>query len=395
MLIGDILSAEALDAINRPTKDAVCLPNAAYTAPEFFEAERQKIFLAGWAFVAAGAELPGPGDVLPVTLAGLPLLLVRGRDGGIKAFHNVCRHRGVQLMPDKAAGCTSLTCRYHGWTYALDGALIRTPHFSGAGKHETPGIDCARMGLQEVRCDVWHDLVFVNLAGTAPPLAKHLAPLARRWQRYDLSLLRHGGSCRFDIAANWKLAIENFLESYHLPFAHPSLNSASKMEEHYSMVEDLYLGQGSRKYDSGKVGHAALPAFPGLGPVETKTAEYPTLLPNLMLGIHADYLFVFGVDPVTAERTRETFHFYYVGEAALAPALKPARDLIEGLWQRTNLEDIGVVEGMQIGRHSPGYVGGRFSPYHEATTHEFQRRIANAVAGAGREAEAPLAASGD
>jgi choline monooxygenase len=399
MSVSEILSPEVLDAIKRPTKDAVCLPSSVYTSADFLEAERQKIFFAGWAFAAAGAEIAQPGDALPITLAGLPLLLVRSGDGALKAFHNVCRHRGVQLVPGKQTGRSVLACRYHGWTYALDGALVRTPHFSGPNMHETPGIDRSCMGLQEVRCETWSDLVFVDLSGTAPPLARHLAPLARRWAHYDLARLRHDGSCTFDIAANWKLAIENFLESYHLPFAHPTLNAASKMQAHYSMLEELYLGQGSRQYDPTKAGHAGLPSFPGLTAAQSKTAEYPTLLPNLMLGIHADYLFVFGVDPIAPDRTRETFHFYYVGEEALAEKLKPVRDTIAAFWRTTNLEDIGVVEGMQIGRRSPGYRDGRFSPYHEATTHEFQRRVANAVAGYRGEAAirtaAPLAAMGD
>lgn len=381
MAIDGILSAQDLERINRPTGEAICLPNAAYTSAEFLDAERQKLFCAGWAFVAVGAEVSRPGDALPVTLAGLPLLLVRNQDGSLKAFHNVCRHRGTQLVAEKQSGSSSLVCRYHGWTYGLDGTLIRTPHFSGPNRHETPGIDRDCMGLQEVRCGIWNDLVFVNVSGGAPPLADHLAPLARCWAPYDLARLRHGGSCTFDVAANWKLAMENFLESYHLPFAHRGLNAASKMQAHYSMIEDLYLGQGSRQYDSAKAGHADLPRFPGLTQRLVKTAEYPTLLPNLMLGIHADYLFVFGVDPVAPERSRETFHFYYVGDEALADALKPARDAVVALWHSTNLEDISVVEGMQIGRRSPGYRDARFSPHHEVTTHEFQRRVANAVAG--------------
>jgi choline monooxygenase len=398
MSVAEILSGQVLEQINRPTGLAVCLPNAACTSAEFLEAERQRIFFAGWTFAAAGAEVARAGDALPITLAGLPLLLVRNRDGVLKAFHNVCRHRGVQLVPNKLSGCSAIACRYHGWTYALDGALIRTPHFSGPNKHDTPSIDRSCMGLQEVRCETWNDLVFVNVSGTAPPLAEHLEPLTRRWAHYDLARLRHGGSCTFDVAANWKLAIENFLESYHLPFAHPSLNAASKMQVHYSMVEELYLGQGSRQYDAKQAGHAGLPVFPGLSEARARVAEYPTLLPNLMLGIHADYLFVFGLDPVAPDRTRETFHFYYVGEEALAEELKPARDAVVAFWRATNLEDIGVVEGMQIGRRSPGYRHGRFSPYHEVTTHEFQRRVANTVAGyhdAAASGPRPRAAPGD
>jgi choline monooxygenase len=378
--IAEILSPQMLEAINRSTQDAICLPNAAYTAAAFLDAERKSVFAENWIFLSVGAEIPDAGDVLPVVAAGLPLLLVRDAAGAIRAFHNVCRHRGTQLVGEKQKRRPKLVCRYHSWTYELDGKLVMTPFFGGPDNHESPCIDRGRMGLEPVQCDSWNDLVFVNPSGTAPPLAEHLEPLTRRWSHYDFSLLRYGGSCRFDVTANWKLAMENFLESYHLPFAHPTLNAASKMEAHYSIVEELYLGQGSDGYEPGIAGHADLPRFPGLTAAQQKTAEYPTLLPNLMLGLHPDYLFVFGVDPVAPDRTAETFYFYFIGDAALSDAFADARKNVVELWRKTNLEDIVVVEGMQIGRRSPGYHDGRFSPYHEVTTHEFQRRIANQMA---------------
>lgn len=378
--LADILSPRMLESINRSTEDAICLPNAAYTSAAFLDAERKTVFSENWIFVSVGAEIPDAGDVLPVMVAGLPLLLLRDSTGAIRAFHNVCRHRGMQLVGERQKRRPKLVCRYHSWTYELDGALVMTPCFTGPNNHASPGIDRGRMGLEPVRCDSWNDLIFVNPSGTAPPLAEHLAPLKQRWSHYDFALLRYGGSCRFEITANWKLATENFLESYHLPFAHPTLNAASKMEAHYSIVEDLYLGQGSEGYEPKLAGHADLPRFPGLTAAQRKTAEYPTLLPNLMLGLHPDYLFIFGVDPVAPDRTTETFYFYFVGDGAVSDAFADARQSVIELWRKTNLEDITVVEGMQMGRRSPGYHDGRFSPYHEVTTHEFQRRIANQLA---------------
>jgi choline monooxygenase len=378
--VGDILTPEAIAAINRPTAEAVCLPNAAYTSEEFLEAERTAMFRERWAFAALGAQVPDRGDTLPVTIAGLPILVLRDQKGAIRAFHNVCRHRGMQLVTEPQKKRPKLVCRYHSWTYELDGRLALTPCFSGPEDSTSPTFDRSRMGIEPVRAEVWNDLVFVNIAGNAPPLAQYLKPLAERWKSYDLSQLRHGFSCQFDLAANWKLAIENFLESYHLPFAHPTLNATSRMEAHLSTVEDLYLGQYSTNYNPGYAGHADLPRFAGLTEKEQRFADYPTLLPNLMFGLHPDYLFLFSVEPLSAERTKETFHFYFIGEDALASDLKPSREKVIELWRKTNLEDMGVVQGMQVGRRSPGYHDGRFSPYHEVTTHEFQRRVANAVA---------------
>jgi len=378
--VADILTPAAIEAINRPTAEAVCLPNAAYTSAEFLDAERTALFRERWAFAALGAQVPDRGDALPVTVAGLPLLVLRDQKGAIRVFHNVCRHRGMQLVTKPQKRRPKLVCGYHSWTYELDGRLALTPCFNGPEDHTSPSIDRSKMGLGPVRAETWNDLVFVNISGNAPPLAEYLRPLAQRWAHYDMTQLRHGYSCEFDLSANWKLAIENFLESYHLPFAHPTLNSTSRMEAHLSAVEDLFLGQFSTAYEPGTAGHATLPRFTGLSEAEQRVADYPTLLPNLMFGMHPDYLFLFSVEPVAPDRTKETFHFYFVGEQALASDLMPAREKVIELWRKTNLEDIGVVEGMQVGRRSPGYHDGHFSPYHERTTHEFQRRVANALA---------------
>jgi len=378
--VGDILTPAAIEAINRPTAEAICLPNAAYTSPEFLEAERTALFRERWTFAALGAQIPDPGDALPVTVSGLPILVLRDQKGGIRAFHNVCRHRGTQLVTEPQKRRPKLVCRYHSWTYELDGRLALTPCFNGPEDHSSPSIDRSRMGIEPVRAETWNDLVFVNISGNAPPLVEHMKPLTKRWAKYDLAQLRHGYSCEFDLAANWKLAVENFLESYHLPFAHPTLNTTSRMEAHLSVVEDLFLGQASTNYVPGTAGHSDLPRFPGLSEAEQRVADYPTVLPNLMFGLHPDYLFLFSVEPVAPERTKETFHFYFVGQRALSSEFAPARGKVVELWTKTNLEDIGVVQGMQVGRRSPGYHDAHFSPYHETTTHEFQRRVANALA---------------
>jgi choline monooxygenase len=380
MAHSSILSRQVLEQLNRPTGEAVCLPNAAYTAAEILEAESRHVFHEGWSFVGVGADVPEPGDARPVTVAGLAIVLVRNRAGRINAFHNVCSHRGAELVWQPVRRRSTLVCPYHAWTYSLDGELKKTPHFNGAGDHTTPGIDRARMGLKPIRLEMWGDLIFVNVSGTALALTRHLAPIIERWSGYDLALLRHGGSAEFAVKANWKLAMENFLESYHLPWAHPTLNAASRMQDHYCMVEQQYLGQGSRRYTGAAGSEGRLPRFPGLPPEAATRAEYPTVLPNLMLGIHPDHFFVFGVDPVAPDLTHETFHFYFVGDAALADDLADERQRVIEFWRKTNLEDVSVVEAMQRGRRSPAYRDGRFSAYHERTTHEFQRRLANQLA---------------
>ena len=378
----EVLTARVIESLNAPTPEATCLPNEAYTSQVFFEQERRVIFEGQWVFAAVGAQIPSRGDVLPVNVAGWPILLVRTRSGQVKAFHNVCRHRGLQLVSNPQHGCPMLVCPYHSWTYTLDGELKKTPHFGGHDVHTASNLDPKAYGLSAVRCEMWHDLIFVTFSQDVTPLAQGMAPLDERWREYDFSLLRHGGSETFEPATNWKLAIENFVESYHLPWTHPGLNGYSRMQALYNMLEPTYLGQGGSGYDSGIAGHPDLPMFPGLSQARQTVAEYPCVMPNLMLGIHPSYLFVFGVQPLAPDRTHEVFHFYFVGDEAMTEGLSEQRLRAMHGWKTINWEDITMIEGMQRGRASPGYRDGRFSPYHEVTTHEFQRRLANRFAAA-------------
>ena len=376
----DLLTRARIGAINRPVEDAIGLPREAYTDPDFLGLEREHVFDASWMFVAAAESIPEPGDVMPLDLIGRPIVLVRQRDGGVRAFHNVCRHRGVILVGGAASRRPTLTCPYHGWSYGLDGALLKTPHFNGDGRHDTGGIDRACLHLLPVRCDVWHGLVFVNLSGTAGTLDEHMAPVARRYADFDFSQMRLGGVMDFELAANWKLPIENFIEGYHLPWTHPFLNAISSMANHYSVLDEPIVGQGSVLYERDKAGHPDLPTFVGPSEHWRVRAEYPSLPPNMLLGVHVDHISVWALFPQGPDRVLERIYFFYAGAAALRPEFAPQRATAEANLRSINLEDVGVVESMQRGRASPGYVDARFSPFQERTVHAFERRIANTVA---------------
>lgn len=382
MNITDVLTPSVMQKLNSPTDQAICLPNEAYTSPEYLREELRVLFAEDWVCVGVGAQIPGRGDVRPVSVAGVPLVLVRSAQGGINVFHNVCRHRGMKLVEEPACKRAVLMCPYHAWTYSLDGELRKTPHFGGHGVDDAPGFDKSQYPLSRVRAEVWNDLVFVNLSGTAPPLVDLLGPLSERWKTYDMASLRYGGSAQFRAHTNWKLAIENFVESYHLPWTHPSLNSYSKLEVHYIMMEPTFMGQGSTDYDVVSAGFPGLPIFASLPKPQQTVAEYPYILPTTMLGMHPNHFFVFTVTPDGPDHSIEDFHFYFVGDEAMRDELAEERRRVMQAWSGINAEDIRMIEGMQVGRHSIGYRDGRFSPYHETTTHEFQRRIANKLVAA-------------
>lgn len=356
----------------------------AYTSPEYFKREQQMLFSRYWVCVGVASDVLTPGDVYPTEVASIPIVLVRDRHHTIQAFHNVCSHRGLQLVNSPCNVKGNLRCPYHSWTYRLDGSLKSTPHFGGYHKDSYDGFDRVSKGLSPIRCEQWLDLVFINLSGDAPPLTDYLQPAIDRWSNYDLSLLRREQrEVNLQCQANWKLAVENFSESYHLTWVHPALNSCSRMEDHFGFdVGDTHVGQGSLLYKSGVIDGKSLPTFPNLQAMGKETvAEYITVFPNLMLGVHPDYFLVFIANPLSPEQTQERMLFYFIGDEAMTDANQALRHLPIDLWQDTNDEDIDMIERMQIGRRSPKFDGGCFSPELEQTVYRFQQQVARAVGG--------------
>ncbi|MEM1291289.1 MAG: aromatic ring-hydroxylating dioxygenase subunit alpha [Cyanobacteria bacterium P01_H01_bin.162] len=358
------------------------LPGEAYTSDRYLQQERATVFKQYWVCVGLASDAPNPGDVYPTEVAGMPIVLVRDRAGTLRAFHNVCSHRGLELVKTACNVQGNLRCPYHSWTYKLDGKLKGTPHFGGYYKDTYEGFDRDGKGLQAIRCEQWLDLVFVNVSGDAPPLEEYLQPVRDRWATYDLDQLRRdprevGLTCN----ANWKLAVENFSESYHLTWVHPALNSCSRMEDHFAFdVGDIHVGQGSLLYKSGEIAGRSLPTLPNLAAHQKQTvAEYITVFPNLMLGVHPDYFLVFMVNPLSPSQTQERMTFYFVGDGAMTPENEALRHLPIDLWKDTNDEDIEMIERLQIGRQSPRFDGGCFSPELEQTVYRFQQMVAQAV----------------
>jgi choline monooxygenase len=367
-----------LRAVLAETASAKALPNEAYVDPDFLAFERARLFEAGWACIGFGKDVPHPGDVVPRNLLGRPLILLRNAEGGLRVFHNVCSHRGVELVDAPCHVTGVLRCPYHSWAYDLEGRLKATPFIGGPGVNRCEGFDKSAHGLKPVRSAVWFDLVFVNLDGKAPDFSTYIAPLADRWSMFDGGLIRHSGadsSTAFDVRCNWKLAVENYCEAYHLPWIHPGLNSYSRLEDHYNINEwDSFAGQGSRVYrpsltESGE----ELPNFPDLPRQFRGGAEYAALFPNVLLGVHQDHFMAVRLEPLDVDRTLEHLELYYVGDRALSDDYAAIRSANLRTWKQVFAEDVGVVERMQRGRASPAFDGGVFSPVMDVPTHCFHK----------------------
>lgn len=378
--MAEFLLLDQFQSVLRPIAEASGLPNPAYVDERFSAFEAERVLSGSWACVGTGREVPDPGDAMPREAFGRPLLILRGQDGLVRVFHNVCSHRGMQLVEKPCNVRRSVRCPYHSWTYDLEGALRATPYVGGVRKNSHPDFERSQHGLRPVRSAVWFDMIFVNLDGQAPGFEDHIRPLAERWQMFDESALRHGGdgaSMVFDVDCNWKLAVENYCEAYHLPWVHPGLNAYSRLEDHYGIEEGGFAGQGTVTYAPALPEAATpLPDFPGLPKEWGHRAEYVALFPNALIGIHRDHFYSIRIESMGPARTREHPEIYYVGDGADDPSFAAARDANHKAWRAVFEEDIFAVEGMQRGRHSPAFEGGVFSPVMDRPTHCFHRWMA-------------------
>jgi len=385
--IYNIVDKKKLDVVKKPISKAHGLPNECYTSKEYTLIERKKLFEDKWVVVGTASSLPNGGDIKPFDLLGIPLLLVRNKKGKIKVFHNICSHRGSKLVTELSNNKNIIRCPYHSWSYNLDGDLIATPHIGGMNKHKSPGFKNSKSNLKEISSYVWLDLIMININGNEISFDEYIKPLDDRWSKFwpkkDRKLISHSndfGYFKLEAKCNWKFAIENYCESYHLPWVHPGLNSYSKIEDHYHIqgLPNRFAGQGTVVYNPRLKGKNKLPCFPNWPKNKEHIAEYVALFPNVMLGIHKDHYYAYWLEPINHEYTIEHMELYYVGEeAANSKKFKSLRKQNHKLWEDIQKEDVDIIQRMQIGRNSPIYNGGNFSPIMDNPTHHFHKWVAN------------------
>jgi phenylpropionate dioxygenase-like ring-hydroxylating dioxygenase large terminal subunit len=373
--------ANLLKDVLAPVERARGLPNALYVDPAAFEEEKKRVFFENWAGIGFAKDIAEPGEALPIDFLGNPLLAVRGADGTVRVFQNTCRHRGMILIQEKTKLHRVIRCPYHSWCYGLDGALKITPHVGGSGCDKHAEIKPDELGLFEIRSHVFRDVIFVNISGDAPAFEDYAAELIERWREFDQPLYHAGPDSSFslEVAANWKLAVENYCESYHLPFVHPGLNSYSKLEDHYHIeVPGKFSGQGTLVYNpSLDEGGRSFPNFKNLDAKWDKAAEYVSFFPNVLFGVHRDHAYAILLEPVSQTRTVEHVEIYYASQEAAYGDLADLRARNAQLWKGIFIEDLDVVEGMQRGRHGTKFDGGKFSPVMDGPTHCFHHWVAS------------------
>ncbi len=381
-----IVDLNKIESAKNSINEANGLPNECYLNDEYFKIEKERVFFNNWIVVGVSSSVPEIGDAKPFDLMGTPLLILRDKNNKIRVFHNVCSHRGMILVNEECKLKNTIRCPYHSWSYNFNGELIATPHVGGMNIHEADGFIKSKSNLKEVSTHIWMDLIFININKNKKNFEESIYPLEQQWSKFiskeDQKLIRHAkdfGYFNMEVQSNWKLAIENYCESYHLPWVHPELNRVSNLKDHYH-IEDLaetFSGQGSNKYSQQFDGNKKLSTFPNWPNDLYQNSEYVSLFPNVMLGIHVDHFYAFWLEPLSNNNTREHFEMYYVGdESASSDEYKEIRKKNFAFWQEVMNEDVGVIEGMQKGRNSPVYNGGNFSPVMDTPTLMFHKWVA-------------------
>ena len=384
--LSDILDPNKIEVVKNPIEKAHGLPNECYLNNDYLEFEKEKIFKNNWTMIGVASSVPNPGDAKPFNLLGIPILIVRNKENEVKVFHNVCSHRGFKLVDQECKLKNVIRCPYHSWSYDFNGKLTVTPHIGGLGKHEVEGFDKNKSNLKEIKSNIWMDLIFININSNAKPFEDFIKPLEDRWSKFiskkDQKLIRHStdnGYFNMTVNSNWKFAIENYCESYHLPWIHPELNKVSNISDHYHIEDENlnFSGQGSNKYSQQFDGNVKFKCFPNWPTELSEKSEYVSLYPNVMLGIHIDHFYAFWLEPISNNQTKEHFELYYVGdESASSDEFKEIRENNFAFWQEVMNEDVTAIEGMQNGRNSPAYNGGNFSPVMDTPTLMFHKWVA-------------------
>lgn len=378
----------AREALFRPIEQARGLPGAFY-GEAFYELEKKALFPGSWSIVAVGAAIPDPGDVLPLDFVGFPIILVRGKDGAIKAFHNICRHRAIRLVSEPCKGMSRMRCPWHSWAYDLEGNLLAMPELGGPKTSRVDGFEKAELGLKPIPVGRWLDYVFINLNGQAQPFEEYIAPLEQAMARFDFGNLRHGGRVDKYYEGNWKLATEGGIEDYHLPFGHPQLGAQNFRNStpfihagtYAGGIVDLSGGEagvGEEGDDDGESEGLVLKTGDGRPVSEMVVFNvYPT---GTVL-VSPDHLMLGLLMPESASRTRLELHLYYDGDMATDPALEEARAGVMDTWLSVVPQDYPFVEGTQatIEARDAAGVDTRFSPYWEVAVHEFQKMVIESI----------------
>lgn len=359
---------------------------AVYADEDFFAAEQERLFGRAWVAVALAEQVALPGRLLVRSVGGRSVLLTRS-DGGLHGFLNSCRHRGTELAERDCDIANTIRCPYHRWHYSAEGQLVSAPLFDEVPRDD---FDMADYGLVPVRTEAWGPLVFVCLSEDTPPLEKWLGDLPDRLAAYQFAEWRSTGldgvAGTFDVAANWKLIVENFAEYYHLPWVHPKLAKVSRVKDHYRYQgSGMYCGQTTTPVSSDQhEDWVVLPSATGLGASDAASGRFIALFPNVLLAVLPNHVFLILLEPVGVGRTIEHCTFLFppgalpsTGDEQGRRRFAEAFETTRRFWVDVNDEDIDICERVQRGVSRAGAPPGPMAPRFEEPLNRFHNMTAD------------------
>ncbi|HSR00388.1 MAG TPA: aromatic ring-hydroxylating dioxygenase subunit alpha [Sphingomicrobium sp.] len=367
--------------------DDMSLPGWLYFDPEFFEAEKKAFLRAAPQVVCHESEIAGPGEWRTLEFLGESIFVIRGDDGDVRAFANVCRHRGSRLL-DGTAGCAKvLTCPYHAWSYARDGRLVGVPH-----RQEYPGLEPEKLGLAPVALEKWRGFLFVTLAPGAPSVAEMMEPYEAEVDPYRFEDLRVLGRVTLrPRALNWKTIADNYSDHLHIPVGHPGLtrifgrNYRIEAQDHVDrmegdLVEAISTNPSERAYQK------LLPLIDHLPRTHQRKWLYYKLFPNVAFEIYPDQVDFMQFLPISATETMIREISYALPDERRE--MKAVRYLNWRINRRVNAEDTELITRVQLGMQSPSYEAGPLGTS-EVCLRSFSKKLRKMIPEARLEAPPP------
>lgn len=343
-----------------PLERAHTLPASWYTDPAVMAAERTHVFGNSWQCVGRSEQVARPGEFVTADIAGEPVLVVRGDDGELRAFFNVCRHRASPILTDDTGCVGKLRCRYHGWTYDLTGKLRGTPEFDGVEDFRKED-----HGLPPVHVAAWGPIVWIHLGSSPSSIEEWVAPLARRDFSAKMANLRFTARKEYHLGCNWKVFVDNYLDGgYHVNTVHPGLASVLDYSKYRSEIDEHASVQIS-PLERGPDDIAAVR--------KGDNAYYAWIFPNFMLNLYEGVMDTNLVLPDGPDACRVIFDFYFADPTTAEQSMAVAHQV--------QLEDMGICEEVQRGLKSRSYDTGRFSVRREATGYHFHQLLAQWLRG--------------
>lgn len=345
-----------------PLAQSETVPSSWYTSEQIHQFDREAIFAKNWQAVGQLSQLTRPGDCLTAAVADNPIIVVRGKDGELRAFFNVCRHRGGPLMMDDG-NCTMLQCKYHGWTYHLDGSLRGVPRWDRVDL-----FDKKDFGLVPLALEVWEDLVWVCLDSPDVALRGLIGGIKERVSANGQNLLQGLHFYKrvvYDVKCNWKAYVDNYLEGYHLPHVHPELCNLLDVQKYVTETSQYH----SLQYSPFQGGDNLYGGDGG-------EAYYYFIWPNFMLNIIPGRLQTNRVIPIAADQCQIVFDYFYDDITSDTAKRRAEADLEYS--HKVQLEDIEICEYVQRGLNSRAYDKGRFSVECEEGVYHFQSLLKSA-----------------